>query len=181
MFETLCGLLNHHGRDGKVIVWAHNSHIGNACATEMTMRGETNIGELTRKRFGENVHSVGFGTHTGTVSAATNWGDDREVKNINTSLSGSFERLCHDAEPQNFILPLSWPLAPELHEALLQSHLERAIGVLYRPETERRSHYFHAILPWQFDDYIWFDRTDAVEPIPSEALRGVPDTYPFGV
>ena len=181
MFETLKTLLDHHGPDSKAIVWAHNSHIGDSRATEMSRRGEHNIGQLCRVEFGPGACLVGFGTHTGTVAAASDWDGPMEVKPVHVSLAGSYERLCHESGVGNFILPLRAPGARDAVAGLSQPRLERAIGVLYRPETELQSHYFQAVLPRQFDEYVWFDQTHAVTPLGTETVEGLPDTYPFGL
>jgi protein-L-isoaspartate(D-aspartate) O-methyltransferase len=181
MFGTLKTLLGFHGPESKGIVWAHNSHVGDSAATEMSSRGEYNIGNLCRKEFGKAVYSIGFGTNTGTVAAASEWDGPMEVKTVRPSLPESYEHLCHGAGRARFLLPLREPLADGLSAGLLASRLERAIGVIYRPDTELQSHYFEAVLPRQFDEYIWFDETAAVTPLRAEGLRGVPDTYPFGL
>jgi erythromycin esterase-like protein len=181
MFETLKIQLSFYGEDSKAIVWAHNSHVGNAAATEMSARGETNIGELCRKEFGDTVYSIGFGTHTGTVAAASNWDAPMEVKNVMPSVPRSYERLFHDTGCPRFLLGLRKLGEDELTRVLSKPLLERAIGVIYRPETELASHYFQSVLPKQFDEYIWIDETHAVTPFETIELRGLPDTYPFGV
>jgi protein-L-isoaspartate(D-aspartate) O-methyltransferase len=181
MFETLKTLLDHHGPASRGVVWAHNSHVGNAAATEMSARGEYNIGELCRKEFGSAVYAIGFGTHTGTVAAASTWDGDMEVKRVRPALAGSYEALCHDAGEAQWLLPLRVADAAGVASSLATPLLERAIGVIYRPRTERESHYFQAVLPVQFDEYIWFDETAAVTPLATRELHGLPDTYPFGV
>ena len=180
MFETLKTLLAFHGPKAKAIVWAHNSHIGDASATEMFSRGEYNIGHLCRKEFGNRLYAVGFGTDAGTVAAASNWDGPMEVKSVLPSIAESYERCCHDAGIPSFSL--------DLHQSSINGaadlgkpRLERAIGVIYRPETELASHYFQAILPQQFDEYIWFDKTIAVTPLETKMLAEMPDTYPFGL
>jgi protein-L-isoaspartate(D-aspartate) O-methyltransferase len=180
MFETLKRLLAHHGPACKGIVWAHNSHIGDAAATEMSARGELNIGQLCRQEFGDACYAIGFGTDRGTVAAATDWDGPMEVKTVRPSLAQSYERLCHDSGIARFMLPLRDRAGPHVR-SLLKPQLERAIGVIYRPETERASHYFEAVLPRQFDEYIWFDETTAVTPLKTAPMAGLPDTYPFGV
>lgn len=166
MFHTLKSLISYFGPNTKAIVWAHNSHIGNALATEMYARGEINIGHLCKEDFGEKSYHIGFGTHTGTVAAAHNWGGSLEVMDVNPSLSESYENLCHRTHTNNFTLPLrEKDSGRRLRELLSTPKLERAIGVMYRPKTERMSHYFHAALPAQFDEYIWFDRSKAVTAI----------------
>jgi protein-L-isoaspartate(D-aspartate) O-methyltransferase len=181
MFETLKMLLAFHGADSKAVVWAHNSHVGDAAATEMSARGEYNIGHLCRKEFGNRVYSIGFGTHTGTVAAASEWGGPMEGKTVLPSLLQSYEFLCHETSDPQFMLPLHGALPAEDRRKLAIPRLERAIGVIYRPETELASHYFQAVLPDQFDEYIWFDETRAVSPLETKEPEGLPDTYPFGL
>jgi protein-L-isoaspartate(D-aspartate) O-methyltransferase len=179
MFDTLMNLLKHHGPESKGIVWAHNSHVGDANATEMAERGEHNIGQLCKGRFGRGAYSIGFGTDSGTVAAATDWEGPMLIKNVRPAIDDSYERLCHVSSEPQFLLPLHDGTASK--QGLTKPRLERAIGVIYRPETERESHYFQAVLPEQFDEYIWFDRTHAVTPLATEKLKGLPDTYPFGL
>jgi protein-L-isoaspartate(D-aspartate) O-methyltransferase len=180
MFETLKTLLNFYGPKTKAVVWAHNSHVGDASATEMSSRGEHNLGQLCRRDFGRDCYIVGFGTHAGRVAAATDWDGPMEIKEIVPSLDASYERICHDSGVANFMLPLRD--APNvLKAALMEPRLQRAIGVIYRPQSERASHYFQARLPDQFDEYIWFDRTNPVQPFATHELEGLPDTYPFGL
>ena len=181
MFETLKTLLNFHGAAAKAIVWAHNSHVGDAAATEMSVRGEYNIGHLCREEFGNAAYSIGFGTHAGTVAAASQWDGPMEVKTVLPSLKQSYERLCHDTGRPQFMLPLRGRSAGEVRNRLAKPRLERAIGVIYRPETELASYYFQAVLPVQFDEYIWFNQTRAVTPLATRELEGLPDTYPFGL
>jgi len=182
MFETLKNLLAFHGADSKAVVWAHNSHVGDAGATEMAARGEHNIGQLCREEFGDNAFSVGFGTHSGTVAAASNWDGPMEIKEVRPSHRESYERLCHATGHARFTLGLRGRADDLCGPAGLgKKRLERAIGVIYRPETEMTSHYFRANLPQQFDEYIWFDNTRAVTALETTQLKGPPDTYPFGV
>ena len=181
MFATLKNLLAFHGADSKAVVWAHNSHVGNAGATEMAARGEINIGQLCREEFGDQAYLVGFGTHGGTVAAASEWNGPMEVKDIRPSLPNSYERLCHATGLARFMLGLRGRGDLCGPEALGKQRLERAIGVIYRPETEMASHYFQASLPRQFDEYIWFDSSRAVTPLATAEIMGLPDTYPFGV
>ena len=181
MFETLEHLLRHHGAGSRCVVWAHNSHVGDSDATDMSRRGEFNIGRLCRARWHEQVYSIGFGTHTGTVAAASNWDEPMQVRTVRPSLPGSYERLCHETGLPAFLLPLAAGNAPHVVDGLRRQRLERAIGVIYRPETERQSHYFHADLPRQFDEYVWFDSTRAVTPLDTATLADLPDTYPFGI
>jgi protein-L-isoaspartate(D-aspartate) O-methyltransferase len=166
MFYSLKSLLSYFGEDSKAIVWAHNSHIGNALATEMYSRGEINIGHLCKEYFGNKSYHIGFGTHYGNVAAAHNWGDKMQIMKVNTSISGSYESLCNQIQFPAFSLPLKDKDSGKKLRVLLSTpRLERAIGVIYRPQTERISHYFHAVLPSQFDEYIWFNKTQAVTPI----------------
>lgn len=181
MFNTLRTLLDFHGNQSKAVVWAHNSHIGDSNYTEMAARGEHNIGHLCRRTFGEQVYSIGFGTHCGEVAAADNWDDPMQVKTIEPSLGGSYERICHDTGIPQFFLPLRKHGHKDVKTALSEHRIERAIGVIYRPESERQSHYFQAVLPDQFDEYVWFDRTTAVTPLATTLAEGLPDTYPFGL
>ena len=180
MFETLKTLLGFYGPQSKAIVWAHNSHIGDASATEMSSRGEHNLGQLCRKEFGERSYAIGFGTDNGTVAAASNWDGPMEIKTVLPAVPESYEWECHRSAVPAFCLPLRQsPLSGP--DALGAPRLERAIGVIYRPETELASHYFQAVLPRQFDEYIWFDRTKAVAPFDTKMLAEMPDTYPFGL
>lgn len=182
MAETLEHLLEHRGPQSKALVWAHNSHIGDASATEMgRVRAEHNIGQLVRQRWANRSALVGFGTHTGTVTAATDWDGDHETKRVLPSRGDSYERACHDSGVERFLLDLTPGRDEALRRRLAEPRLERFIGVIYRPETERWSHYSHAVLPGQFDAYVWFDQTRALEPLRMhEPHEGVPDTFPFG-
>ncbi|WP_409560720.1 protein-L-isoaspartate(D-aspartate) O-methyltransferase [Hyphomicrobium sp. MC8b] len=179
MFETLNQLLVHHGAHSKAVIWAHNSHIGDASATEMSQRGEYNIGQLCRRAFGVACFSIGFGTNDGTVAAASNWDAPMEVMNVRPAHAQSYERLFHLSNAPGLMLSLRENGA--LREKLMRPLLERAIGVIYRPDSELASHYFEATLPRQFDEYIWIDRTSAVKPIKGIELEGMPETYPFGL
>ena len=181
MFETLKNLLSFYGSHSKVIVWAHNSHIGDAAATEMFARGEYNLGHLCRKEFGDQAYLVGFGTNSGTVAAASGWDGPMEIKTVRPAIEKSYEGLCHEAGRPNFLLDLRGFPGQRDRDGLSKPRLERAIGVIYRPETELASHYFQAVLPRQFDEYVWFDETHAVTPFKTAELEGMPDTYPFGV
>jgi len=183
MFETLCQLLDSKGPDAKAVVWAHNSHIGNAAFTDMGMhRDELNIGQLIKEKFGDQARLIGFGTHSGTVAAADDWDEPMKVKRVNPSLPGSHERNSHDTGIPRFLLDLREGEADaRLRDELMEPRLERFIGVIYRPETERWSHYSEAILPRQFDAWLWFDETSAVTPLPGEQRPGEDETYPFGL
>jgi protein-L-isoaspartate(D-aspartate) O-methyltransferase len=146
----------------------------------MSSRGEHNLGQLCRREFGRDCYIIGFGTHGGRVAAASDWGGPMEIKDIVPSLRSSYERMCHDAGVPCFMLPLRD--GPEaLKAALLEPRLQRAIGVIYRPQTERASHYFQAVLPDQFDEYVWIDATGPVQPFATHELDDMPDTYPFGL
>jgi protein-L-isoaspartate(D-aspartate) O-methyltransferase len=184
MFETLQSLLTFHGPGSKGIVWEHNSHVGDALATEMSARGELNVGQLCRALLGDQVYVVGFGTDHGTVAAASNWDEPMERMRVVPAREGSYERVCHDANVPAFALHLRNPSRRAVREELASPLLERAIGVVYRPQTEMQSHYFYASLPNQFDEYVWFDATRAVAPL-EEAPRArsgeLSDTYPFGL
>jgi erythromycin esterase-like protein len=173
MMETLQALLDHAGPRSRAVVWAHNSHLGDARATEMSARGELNLGQLVRERFGEQAWLVGFTTHAGSVTAARDWGDPAERRRVRPSLEGSWERLFHDTGLERFLL-LEIPSG---------ERLERAIGVIYRPESERFSHYFGARLAEQFNAVIHIDQTSALHPLEAWARDEVdlPETYPSGV
>jgi protein-L-isoaspartate(D-aspartate) O-methyltransferase len=183
MFETLCQLLDAKGPNFKAVVWAHNSHIGNAAHTEMgQQREELNIGQLVKDKFGEQARLIGFGTHTGSVAAATDWDEPMEVKDVRPSLPDSYERMCHDSGIASFLLDMRTGVNDAAVEALLEPRLERFIGVIYRPETERWSHYAQAVLPNQFDAWVWFDETKAVTPLAGpQAQASEEETYPFGL
>jgi protein-L-isoaspartate(D-aspartate) O-methyltransferase len=181
MFETLQSVLAFRGPEAKAVIWEHNSHIGDARATEMSARGELNVGQLVRQKYGNAAYLIGFGTDHGTVAAASEWGGPMEIKQVQPSHRDSYEYVCHEVATDNFLLPLREPLKDLTRKKLLQERLERAIGVIYRPETELQSHYFYASLPHQFDEYIWFDETRAVEAITRETTKNIPDTFPFGL
>jgi erythromycin esterase-like protein/predicted phosphoribosyltransferase len=186
MTDTLDALAGHltrqEGRPAKVVVWAHNSHLGDARATEVGSEGELNVGQLVRERHGGDCRLIGFTTYTGTVTAADDWGDVAERKWVRPGLPDSFEELFHSAGEKEFLLSMGH--APRAAETLRSARLERAIGVIYRPDTERQSHYFRARLSEQFDALIHIDETRALEPLERTAVweRGeVPETYPFTV
>jgi erythromycin esterase-like protein len=185
MAETLDVLLAHMRRQGgeaRIAVWEHNSHLGDARATQMGARGEINLGQLSRERYGDDAVLVGFTTHHGTVTAASDWDGPAERKRLIGALPGSYERLFHNAQAANFLLTLRGGSA--VREGLRTARLERAIGVIYRPETERMSHYFNARLSEQFDAVIHFDETRALEPLDRSAgweAGEVPNTFPFAV
>jgi erythromycin esterase-like protein/predicted phosphoribosyltransferase len=185
MAETLDALIMHLGRnDGRarIAVWEHNSHLGDARATDMRQRSELNVGQLTREKYGHDAVLIGFTTHHGTVTAASDWGAPAERKRVRPALAGSYEALFHAAERVRFLL--TWRDNDTLAVGLREPRLERAIGVIYRPETERQSHYFRARLPDQFDAVLHYDETRAVKPleVTTEWEAGeVPETFPFAV
>lgn len=179
--ERLLAHLDGGAGTARAVVWAHNSHLGDARATDMGRSGEVNVGQLIRERFAGAAVLVGFTTHTGTVTAASRWGGEGERKAVRPSLPGSYERLFHDAGLNRAILPMRTDL--DLASALSGDRLERAIGVLYLPRTERQSHYFHASLARQFDIVMHFDETRAVEPLERTARweqNEFAETYPSG-
>ncbi|KJH81034.1 erythromycin esterase family protein [Stutzerimonas stutzeri] len=180
MFDTLRALLEHRGADAKAVVWAHNSHIGNAAATSMGWGGEFNIGELCRTAFGRDALLIGMATDRGEVAAADNWDEPMQLKQVRPSRPDSWEQLFLRTGIAASLT--SWRDDAPLRQALARPRLERAIGVIYRPATERQSHYFQAILSEQFDALIWLEQTTAVTPIGPQQIDDeiVPDTYPFG-
>ncbi|HZZ94270.1 MAG TPA: erythromycin esterase family protein [Usitatibacter sp.] len=184
MCETLLELASHldekHG-DAKIVVWAHNSHLGDARATEMGDMGEWNLGQLVRERYPDDCANVGFSTYSGTVTAASDWDEPAQTKRVRPGLPGSYEALFHEAGLPRFLLHID--RARELPPEVLEPRLQRAIGVIYRPETERESHYFRARLAEQFDAMIHIDETNALEPLErsSERPEEAPETYPTGM
>jgi erythromycin esterase-like protein len=185
MAESLGALVDHLDRQGgrtKVVVWEHNSHIGDAGATGMGMSGEINVGQLVRERWGPDSVLIGFSTYSGTVTAASDWDGPAERKRVRPALPGSYEAIFHEVGLARFLLPLhSTARDHQVIEELRRPRLERAIGVIYRPETERLSHYFDARLPEQFDAILHFDETRAVEPLERTSLweaGEAPETYP---
>lgn len=185
MAETLQELVGYLGRTGsspKVVVWAHNSHLGDARATEMGRSGELNLGQLAREQYGADAVLVGFSTHSGTVTAASYWDEPAERKHVRPALVGSYEALLHQVGIPNFFIDTT--VNEDVRSLLRQSRLERAIGVIYRPETERLSHYFHARLADQFDAVLYYDVTRAVEPLErfgSWEKGELAETYPSGL
>lgn len=179
MVDTLVALRERiPGAADGTVVWAHNSHLGDARATEMSRRGEVNVGQLVRERYGPDVFSIGFSTFDGTVTAASDWDAPAERKRVRPGLAGSYERMFHEHGQDRFWLDLGdRDVAAALRGALLQ----RAIGVIYRPETERWSHYFEARVPEQFDAIIHLDNTVAVTPLDRTAgwdEGEPPETWP---
>ena len=181
MADTLSRLLDHGGEDAKAVVWAHNSHIGDARVTDMgAERGEHNLGQLCRERFGRDAVLVGFGTDTGTVAAASDWDAPMEIKSVRPSRPDSHGALLHRAGVARFLLDMR-SIDARLARALAAPRLERFIGVIYRPETERWSHYSRTALSEEYDAFVWFDETRAVTPMPARAVAGEDETYPFGL
>ena len=181
MFETILLLMDHFGPQSKVIVWEHNSHLGNAQATQMGRIGELNVGQLCKAKFGDDCYNIGFMTDNGSVAAATEWDGPMQAQRLLPTRSDSFENLFHRArENSNYFLPLR--TAPvELKNALRPTRLERAVGVLYLPQSERQSHYFHASLTDQFDEICWVDETHALQPLAHLPQIEEADMRPFGV
>jgi erythromycin esterase-like protein len=179
--EHLIAFLTTQGPRPKIVVWEHNSHIGDARATEMTDRGEVNVGQLVRERYKNEAVSIGFTTYHGTVTAATDWDGPAECKRIRPALEGSYEALFHNAGPKRFLIDLR----DHGLQCLREPRLERAIGVVYRPQSERISHYFKANLPAQFDAVLHFDETRALQPLEPaagwESDKEAADTYPSGL
>ncbi|BBZ49070.1 erythromycin esterase family protein [Mycobacterium heidelbergense] len=187
MAQTLEALLNHLDRHhdvptARIVVWAHNSHVGDARATEVWADGQLTLGQLVRQRYGEKCRLIGFSTYAGTVTAASEWGGAAERKAVRPALNGSIEELLHETGRDAFCV--SALLSPEAAEPLGTVRLGRAIGVIYRPETERQSHYFHVRAADQFDAMIHIDTTRALEPLEPTSLwiaGETPETYPSGL
>ena len=187
--DTLVHHLRSPRRQPRIVVWAHNSHLGDGRWTEMSARGETNVGELMRVRHARDVVNIGFTTYSGTVTAATEWGEPAQLKSVRPALPGSYEALFHEAALGHesgrrnlmVIFDEDHHTRDELRHALDGPMLERAIGVIYRPDMERQSHYFNASLPRQFDVILHYDATRAVEPIerlPARRKGEPPETFP---
>ena len=189
MADTIDALIAHlNRRDGhaRIAIWAHNSHLGDARATEMGLSGELNLGQLMRERHPQQTYGVGFSTYDGSVTAAAEWDGPARKRRVLPALPGSCEDLLHEASAvaeSDLLLHLRGD-SPAI-TALMQPRLQRAIGVIYKPETERFSHYFHAILPRQFDAVVHLDRTTALQPLEPdpghEEPDEIPETWPFGV
>jgi erythromycin esterase-like protein len=182
MLDELVQHLNQVYGEAKIVIWAHNSHLGDARATDMSDRGEVNLGQLVRERYGDDACLVGFSTYTGTVTAAKDWGGTPLRRYVRPALPESYEKLFHQVQMPQFLL--TWQ-NPQVKALLRESRLQRAIGVVYRPETERISHYYFARLPDQFDAIIHVDDTRAVEPLEVEQSwqqsEEVPETFPSGI
>ena len=181
MFETLQALIAHRGFGTKTVVWAHNSHIGDASATAMGWRGEFNIGQLCRIAYGDDAVLIGFGTDNGTVAAATDWGADMQIKTVRPARPDSYEHAFRQTGYARSLTDWRGRERQKFANMLREPLLERAIGVVYRPESELLSHYFEAILADQFDAYVWMETTKAITPLGHEKPRGAPETYPFGL
>ncbi|MDO8953894.1 MAG: erythromycin esterase family protein [Gammaproteobacteria bacterium] len=185
MAETFNALAAHlaerYNKPAKIVVWAHNSHLGDARATEMSERGEVNLGQLLREQYGAAVYSVGFSTYSGTVTAASEWDCPPECKEVKPGLPGSYEQLFHLVQQASFIVDLD---DPELEKMLCYPRLQRAIGVIYSPGTERSSHYYFSRLAYQFNSLIHFDETTAVVPLEVTVnweKEDLSETYPSGI
>jgi protein-L-isoaspartate(D-aspartate) O-methyltransferase len=181
MFNTLQALLDRRGPRSKAIVWEHNSHLGNAAATQFGKHGQINVGQLCREAFGDELYAIGQGTDHGTVAAASHWEGPMEIMQVRPARQDSYESLMHLAEIEAFFLPLTKSASQQVTAALAARRLERAIGVIYRPETERLSHYFDASLPGQFDEWIWFDESKAVQALSTEQSAEHEPSHPFAV
>jgi erythromycin esterase-like protein len=178
--EILISYLSRHSERPKIVVWEHNSHLGDARATQMGDAGEVNVGQLVRERHGSDARLIGFTSYTGTVTAASDWNGQTEHKSVRPALPDSYEALFHQCGVPSFFL--TWEHA-RAADVLRERRLERAIGVVYRPESERLSHYFYASLPQQFDAVIHLDRTTALTPLDRPAGwvgADAPETYPSG-
>jgi erythromycin esterase-like protein len=186
MEQTLDALAQHlsylSGKPEKIVVWEHNSHIGDARATEVGRRGEWNVGQLARQRYGSDAVLIGFTTYHGTVTAASDWGSPAQRKRVRPAMQGSYEEAFHQTGIERSMLPLREKNTTT--RLLSESRTERAIGVVYLPETERQSHYFYADMPQQFDAVLHFDETHAVEPLERTGdwtIGEAPETFPVGV
>ena len=181
MYDTLQRVIEARGADSRAIVWAHNSHVGNAAATAMGWHGEFNIGELARTGYGSDAISIGFGTDRGHVAAAEAWDEPMRIMNVLPARDDSYEALFRETHIPRSLTDWSPVPRGRLREALAEPKLERAIGVVYRPDTEFMSHYFKAVLPEQFDAYVWFEETEAITPLGPALTDALPDTYPLGL
>lgn len=180
--DALVAHLNSQAQQAKIAVWEHNSHLGDARATYMAEYGELNVGQLVREKYGREAILIGFTTYTGTVTAGSDWNGPAERKSVRPALNESYEALFHEIDTANFLLTLRDDKKVSI--VLQEPRLERAIGVVYLPRTERQSHYFDARLSQQFDAVIHFDETHALEPLERYALwesGEPPETFPTGV
>ncbi|MFM0011403.1 protein-L-isoaspartate(D-aspartate) O-methyltransferase [Paraburkholderia sediminicola] len=181
MFDTLTHLLDANGRDAGAVVWAHNSHIGNAAGTEMgRVRDELSLGQLCRERFGDAAALIGFSTHTGSVAAAPAWDAEVEIMQLLPPRENTYEHQMHLAAVPRCMIDLRHDRHNALRARLREERLERFVGVIYQPLTEWSSHYARVSLPDQFDTFVWFDETHAVTPLEAASLSGPDDTWPFG-
>ena len=181
MFDALRTLDTVNSGDNKYIIWAHNSHVGDARATNQKQRGGRNLGQICREKLGDDCFLIGFGADSGTVTAASHWGGPTEIKNLRQARNESFGALFRKAKSRCLMTPLRVNDAPELHKLLRSRRYQRAVGVIYRPQTEFASHYLKVSLARQFDEYIWFDDTTALDADPAEEEVGSRQTFPFGV
>jgi erythromycin esterase-like protein len=187
MAETLAALAHHLSKDGepsRIVVWEHNSHIGDARATEMGEMGEWNVGELARKEYDGQARLIGFSTYDGFVTAASEWDAPAEHKRVRPGMPGSYEELLHETGIPRFLLPLRDGIDQDVRATMEERRLERAIGVIYLPRTERHSHYFAARMAPQFDAVIHIDHTTAVHPLDQGGgwhAEEPPETYPTGI
>jgi erythromycin esterase-like protein len=181
MFHTLNRVMGARGDDARAVVWAHNSHIGNAAATAMGWQGEFNIGELCRNAYGDDAVLIGFGTDRGRVAAAYAWDEPMQIMTVLAARGDSYEALFRETGVARSLTDWRPIQRDDLREALREPRLERAIGVIYRPDSELTSHYFKAVLPEQFDAYVWFEETEAITPFGPAVAEDLPETYPFGV
>ena len=180
MFDTLQRLMA-HTREARAVVWAHNSHVGNASATAMGWQGEFNIGELVRNAYGDDAVLIGFGTDRGTVAAASNWGESMEIMQVRPARDDSWEGMFRKTGLARSLTDWRGGRKKDLVNALSHALLERAIGVVYRPQNELTSHYFESVLADQFDAWVWFEQSRAVTPLGPERPHGAPETWPFGL
>ncbi len=180
MLDTLKRILEARGEGAKAIIWAHNSHIGDARATGMGAMGQINLGQLAREEWGQEAVLIGFGTDRGTVTAATAWDGAPETMEVIPSLRESWGALMREAGPDHFFLDLRAAEGP-LTEALAAERIERYIGVLYMRQTERPSHYIPSAISQEYDAYIWLEETQAVEPVPLEEIEALPEEHPFAL
>jgi erythromycin esterase-like protein len=177
MAQTVERLLQFHGGDSKIILWAHNTHIGDARYTDMASAGEINVGQLMRERFGrENVYAVGFGGYSGKVIAAAGWGESIEAMNVPAAQRGSWEHMLHQQGESNRIL-----FSDEIKgiSGLKGAIGHRAIGVVYAPNNER-GNYVPSVIPERYDAFLYFDKTTALQPLYTKERNEPPDTYPWG-
>jgi erythromycin esterase-like protein len=181
MVSTLERLMKYHGPEAKTIIWEHNTHIGDASATEIAAQGMINVGQLLREQYAtEGVISVGFGSYKGSVVAARSWGDRMRKMTMPEAIQGSWEHVFHlAAEGKNKLLLIN----KLKEEPCLSSYIgHRAIGVVYNPEQERFGNYVETILPKRYDAFIFLDETSALHPIQIVPDGSeIPETYPFGM